>query len=172
MLYLFAFFACSGARIDSGMKTDTAIDQFDGGEEGFNDAANADVQVHLNELLAKSSTTSDWIEIHNTGIEAVDLSGWGLVDDINEDEVWIFPSSSSIEPSGFVLVWADDGESGDGFHATFKLSKEGETIYFLDPLGNVVDEVEYPVLEEDQSYALQADDTWVITDQITPEAAN
>ncbi|MBM74345.1 MAG: hypothetical protein CMK59_02995 [Proteobacteria bacterium] len=171
MLYVFIFWACSGAKTDTGTEIDTGTSG-EALEEESDGAMISDVSVRLNELLAKSSTTSDWLELHNTGTETVDLSGWGLIDDIDEDEEWVFPASSSIEAGGFVMVWADDGEEGDGLHATFKLSKEGEAVYLLDPSGVVVEEVVYPELEEDQSYALQVDGSWLVTDQITPGASN
>ena len=169
MLNVFVFAGClSGAREDSGF--DVASQEQGtvlAGEEDVN-ASN----VKLNEFLAKSSETADWIELYNSSNESIDISGWGLVDDIDEDEPWMFPTGSIIVSEGFILVWADDGEEGDGFHASFKLSTDGETVYLLDPSEVVVDEVNFPSLEEDQSYALQSDGEWIVTDQPTPEAHN
>ena len=181
MLYTFVLVGClSGAKEDSGL--DTASEELSGdtaSEESSRDTASTnetdpavELSVRFNEIVAKSSTTADWIELYNAADESIDISGWGLVDDIDEDEPWLFPAGSNIEPDGYLLVWADDGEVGDGLHATFKLSSDGETVYLLDSMQIVVDEVSFPPLEEDQSYALQADGSWVITDQPSPEADN
>ena len=183
MLNIFVLMGClSGAKEDSGL--DTASEELPGDSASTNEELSGDTGstneaepvvssgLRFNEIVAKSSTTADWIELYNTADESIDISGWGLVDDIDEDEPWIFPAGSNIEPDGYLLVWADDGEAGEGFHATFKLSSDGETVYLLDSLQNVVDEVSFPPLEEDQSYALLTDGAWVITDQPTPEEAN
>ena len=62
-------------------------------------------EVVISEIMASNASTladedgafSDWIEIENTGLTAVDLTGWYLTDDNNFDindpaSVWKFPA--------------------------------------------------------------------------------
>ncbi len=74
-------------------------------------------------------------------------------------------------------VWADeDGSDTPGLHASFKLSKEGEEIFFTDTDANlnaVLDSVSFGPQETDRSYGRSAadPDVWVIMDP-TPGAPN
>ena len=46
---------------------------------------------------------------------------------------WTFPQGTVIAPGDYLLVWADeDGKDSPGLHASFKLSKKGETIVLVD----------------------------------------
>ena len=55
--------------------------------------------VVINEFMAANATThtnkldgySDWIELHNAGTFAVDLTGWALTDDSGDLAKWVFP---------------------------------------------------------------------------------
>lgn len=49
--------------------------------------------------------TSDWIEIHNSGEEHVNLNGWKLTDDPADLEKWGFPEHT-IDPGGYLVVFA------------------------------------------------------------------
>nr|MBA2320479.1 lamin tail domain-containing protein [Deltaproteobacteria bacterium] len=51
--------------------------------------------------------TVDWVELTNTGEQAVDLGGWSLSDDPEEGPKWTFPSVV-LEPGGFLVVYASD----------------------------------------------------------------
>ena len=69
-------------------------------------------QVVLNEILAVNQSTnldeeqdlSDWVEIVNAGVEAIDLAGYSLSDDPAELRKWVFPRE--VVPAGERrLVW-------------------------------------------------------------------
>ncbi|NIP93109.1 MAG: choice-of-anchor D domain-containing protein, partial [Akkermansiaceae bacterium] len=70
--------------------------------------------VRLNEFMASNGQTlddgdgdsSDWIEIHNAGPGAADLSGWFLTDDADNPEKWEFPPGTSIPENGYLIVFA------------------------------------------------------------------
>ena len=172
MLSILVVMGCiSGAREDSGFDRDSK--ELTGDTVSTNDEDPVvPLGFRFNEFLAKSSTTDDWIELYNAADESVDISGWGLVDDIDEDDPWFFPADSIIDSGEYLIVWADDGEEGEGFHATFKLSADGETVYLLDSSEQVLEQVSFPPLDEDQSYALQAEGSWIVTDQPSIQAAN
>ena len=77
-------------------------------------AAGADGSVRINEVVASNATTladddgdyEDWIELHNTGDEAVDLSGWGLSDRFANLFKWTFPEGAVLWPDDYLVVWA------------------------------------------------------------------
>ena len=111
--------------------------------------------VILNEIVAKSDVTDDWIEIFNEGSVDIDISGVGLVDDIETDAPWLFPEGTTIAAGEFVLISLSDGTGEDtqgdvnsSFHATFKLSKDGETVYLMDTENTVLSK-SFPALAVD-----------------------
>ncbi|MEZ4765729.1 MAG: lamin tail domain-containing protein [Calditrichia bacterium] len=50
---------------------------------------------------------SDWLEIHNTGAEAINLENWYLTDSGNNLVQWQFPSRV-IPAGGYLVVFASD----------------------------------------------------------------
>ena len=154
--------ACSGAK--NSIESDS---------ESSTDPPSEDVEVSLflNEILAKSETTADWVEIYNDGDAVVDLSGYLLQDSARES--WALPSGTEIEAGGFLLIWADDAAE-EGLHAPFKFSKDGEEVTLLTPSGEVLDEVEFPEIAAEESYARIEDggDLWEIRTDTTPGESN
>ncbi|CAH0125177.1 lamin tail domain-containing protein [Microbacterium sp. Bi121] len=70
-----------------------------------NDCAPASVpgSVVLNEV---DSQPSDWVELHNPGTEAFDLSGYEIRDN-SDDHRWVFPAGSTIAGGQFLVVEAN-----------------------------------------------------------------
>jgi hypothetical protein len=89
----------------------------------------------------------EFIELHNTGLAAVDLSNWR----IDEAVDYIFPSGASIAAGGYVVITQDaaDFQAKYSFaplgqwEAGDKLSNEGETIELRDAANALVDTVTY-----------------------------
>ena len=95
----------------------------------------AEGQITINEFIASNSlgiedveffNNSDWVELHNAGPEAIDVSGWHLTDNVSDTMKWTLPSGSNIPAGAFLLVWCDGENSG--FHTSFKLSRAGEEL--------------------------------------------
>ncbi|MEM7233608.1 MAG: CotH kinase family protein [Planctomycetota bacterium] len=88
--------------------------------------ADVHADVRINELLAanrfvnldESGDRSDWIELLNTGDEAVSLEGYTITDDREDPKKWVFPDVT-IAPGEHLIVWA----SGED-----RISPEDETI--------------------------------------------
>ncbi len=78
-------------------------------------------------LTGDSGLTPDWIELHNPGADAVDLTGWSLTDD--RDEPRRGPLSGVLDAGGFLLVEAD------GTTLPFALSAEGGEVGLYAPDG-------------------------------------
>ncbi len=105
----------------------------------------------INEFMASNSETvadqdgefDDWIELYNNGATAIALEGYALSDDANELSQYTFPAGTTIQPGGYLIVWADNDIDQDGLHAPFRLSAAAETIYLSDASGTIIDEVSY-----------------------------
>ena len=131
--------------------------------------------VVLNELLAgRSDDGPDWIELYNRGPEDVVLDGFLLTDapDDAATPAWALPAGTTLAAGAFLVIDADEGDGP--LSASFKLSKGGETVVLAAPDGTVLDRVETPALDDDQSYARAGDggDPWGIDDAPSPGASN
>src|SRR5437867_5717868 len=75
--------------------------------------AAAPAQVVISEFMADNKTTladedglyADWIELYNTNITSVNLSGWSLTDDPTRQHRWFFPATT-LTTKGFIVVFA------------------------------------------------------------------
>ena len=75
-------------------------------------------QIVINEIMSSNSTTiydeygntPDWIELYNNDLE-IDLSGYGLSDDINDPFKWVFPSIA-MQPESFLLIFVSGEDNG------------------------------------------------------------
>lgn len=142
-------------------KTLAAGNRAAGNEQASDDAAaRKSPSVVISEVMATNATTiadpqghyDDWIELRNTGSEPADLSGAYLTDNPTVPRKWTFPQGTVIAPGGYLLVWADeDGKDSPGLHASFKLSKKGETLLLLDAderQNRVLDSLEYAAQQD------------------------
>lgn len=97
----------------------------------------------------------DWVELTNTSDHPINMEGVGLSD--RGDSIrFLFPAVT-LEAGGSVVVFCSNtnrAEPGSDFHAKFKLSSVGETVYVFDPNAFRIDSVTYPILNSDTSYAL------------------
>lgn len=146
----------------------------------------ADVkQVVINEFVAKNltgltdnGTHPDWIELHNTGSDAVDLSGWYLTDDRLDPVKWKIPGGVEIEGKGFLVFFADDDVEEGALHLPFSLSEDGEDVGLFGPDDDDNVEVDlvvaYGLAPEDESFARREDggDEWVVDKSPSPGKSN
>ncbi|MGB7343217.1 MAG: lamin tail domain-containing protein [Pirellulaceae bacterium] len=141
--------------------------------------------VFINELMADNDATiedpdeagafEDWIELYNPGTTAVDLSGFYLTDDAADPTQWQFPSGSTIDAGGYLIIWADDEIDQGNTHASFKLSAGGESVLLYNVDGTtLVDSVTFGEQTTDVSYGRFPDGTatFVVLSAATPGAAN
>ncbi|MDP4182893.1 MAG: CotH kinase family protein, partial [Bacillota bacterium] len=147
--------------------------------------------IFINEIMASNSNTirdgdvddpvdgsnggeySDWIEIDNSGSQAVNLKGYTLSD---SKATWTFPQGS-VGANGYLLIWASDKNkvAKDGqLHTNFKLSSSGEKIVLKAPNGSVIDSVTYSSLRDDQSYGRITDGSsqYTVFTKSTPSSSN
>ncbi len=107
--------------------------------------------VVINELSASNATIQmddageydDWIELYNNTSSPISLDGYYLSDGGSNLMKWTFPIGTTINANDYLIIWADKDTLQTGLHTNFKLSASGETIYFSDATGNLLDEISF-----------------------------
>lgn len=102
--------------------------------------------IYINEIY---SSGDDWIELYNDKESATNISGYTIYDDATRK--YVLPSGTSIPAKGFLVLTCND--EGVGLNTNFKLSSSGETVYLENAKGTLIDKVEFPLLDNGQSYA-------------------
>ena len=121
-------------------------------------AVNGDVLV--NEVLASNSQygfdsngeSDDWIELYNTKLTGIDLSGLYLTDLSTDLGKWPFPVGTSIPANGRIIVWCDNDILQTGLHTNFKLSSLGDNVIFSNGL-TIFDQVTFGAQTQNISYS-------------------
>ena len=140
--------------------------------ESENEELGAYAGLVISEVMSSNSTAvtdengkyADWIEIWNSTDKILNLDGLGLSD--KGDRIrFLFPNVS-LEPDGRVVVFCDNTNQSNAnraFHAKFKLSSVGETVYLYDPNAYLIDSCKYPIMASDESWALTDDGFQTVT---------
>ncbi|MHB1313983.1 MAG: lamin tail domain-containing protein [Christensenellales bacterium] len=171
--YLFYAVPTPGA-INSGATSNTG--EFAGGV--------IDSPLVINEYMASNSYSvadsegdrSGWVEIRNTGSEAVNLRGYGLSDSEDEPRRWVFPDREL--GAGEVLLVFLSGknkvtESGE-FHASFSLGSGDTVLMLTEEHGKAVDRIKPEELNGSISEGRNAEnqDEWYYYPVSTPGSGN
>lgn len=134
-----------------------------------------------NSLKDESGASPDWLELYNAGTETIDLGGIGLSDGKKNRYKFTFPSGTALASGGYLVVLCDntDTVTATEYHAAFKLSAVGETIYMTAPAledgsaGADIDIVTVPEMDTDITYGRYTDGTeHFVRLAPTPNASN
>src|SRR5688572_23126247 len=138
-------------------------------------------QIVLNEILAdnanilanRAGNFTDWLELYNAGSNSRDISGFALTDERLKPTKFVFPADTVIPSRGYLLVWLDDDFTAPGLHTGFNLDAEGQTIWLLNPSGNIADSLAFGLQLADLSIGRVPDGTgtWQLNVP-SPRAAN
>jgi hypothetical protein len=89
--------------------------------------------VVINEVLAHAHAEApDWIELHNTTDEAINIGGWFLSDDTNDVTKYEIADNTIIAADGYLVFYQDQhfgNPAAAGCHRAFALSENGEQVY-------------------------------------------
>lgn len=88
-----------------------------------------------NGIRDENNDREDWIEVTNTGNQALPVSGMYLTDNVANPTKWKIPAGHTLQPGKTLLVWADDEAAQGPLHASFKLSAGGEEVALFDTDG-------------------------------------
>ena len=126
-------------------------------------------QVEINEVMTSNKGSvpdetgnfPDWLEIYNNTDAALDISGYGLSDNLLSAAKWTFPSGSVIPARGYLVVFCSGDVKRGKMHAAFKLSASDEVILST-VSGKVVDSISLRAVTSGYSLGRSADDgtTW------------
>jgi len=141
----------------------------------------------INEFMASNNDSiqdaqgqnDDWIEIYNSGVDAVDIGGMYLTDNLANPVKWQIPVNdpalTTIEPGDHLLIWADGDNSDPGLHANFKLDAKGEEIGLFKSDGiTMLDSIVFGEQASDISYGRYPDgtDNWRFFGSPSPAEEN
>lgn len=154
---------------------------------GFGVLSAADAQDHFNLRISEvqnhntltltddDGSASGWIELENTGDTPLSLHGFCLTRDSRLNRTFVFPDIT-LSPGEYVLVYASGSavtQHNGHLHAPFRLPKSGGTmLYLYDARQVLIDSVEVPAMQVDESLCRDTDGEWSITAQATPGEAN
>ncbi len=145
--------------------------------------------LYINEFMANNTSCcpdkvgdkdefDDWIEIYNPGTTPIDIGGMYFSQDKNEPLGYQIPKTNSsittIQPGGYLLLWAD-GETDQGaLHLKFKLNQNGEFIGLFYEDGRKIDGQKFSKQNENVSYGRATDGgkTWKQFSEPTPGKSN
>lgn len=131
--------------------------------------APADVGVYINEFMASNKTTlfdaygeaSDWVELYNANETDVDLSGFGISDNLSQPMKYALPEGTIIPAKGYLVIYLSGHEGkadgADEIHAPFGLRAYEEDVVLTAKGGKVADSYSYARQESDVSMARAID---------------
>lgn len=140
-------------------------------------------QVVINEVVAENESIladedgdfTDWIELYNTGNVAVNLAGYSVSDNVDEPQMWLFPSVV-IPPNDYLIVFCSGKNrlTGPYLHTNFKLKSSGEEVVLSDDNLLVLDYVKATPLAEDFALArvVDGEGSWERFASASPNASN
>ena len=120
--------------------------------------------VYISEVLASNNeiatytgaANGDYVELYNSSGVSVDLSGWGLSDNLGRGRKWQFPHGTFIGSGEYKVVLCDGDTAKNSpaeLHASFRIGRlKDEIITLADPTGRVLDKIVLPEMRTDISY--------------------
>ncbi|UKN00532.1 CotH kinase family protein [Paracrocinitomix mangrovi] len=143
-------------------------------------------QVIINEYSCSNRTgpidaygeREDWIELHNIGASAFDLSGFFLSDNPNNLAKWQIPVGASVPAGGYMMVFCSkrDELNGNELHPNFALTQTKNEWIILSSSGGAIQDslAIVNMTQKDHSYGRTTDGalTWSLFSNPTPNGAN
>jgi hypothetical protein len=165
-----------------GSKSNWRTSALAGGSPGWDDSGIIPPPgtVVINEVLAHShDEASDWIELHNTTDDIVEIGGWFLSDSDANFAKYEIAEGTYLNPYGYIVFRQDPNFgvlSDPGTREPFALSENGETVYLHagrdGELMGLIDEEEFDASETNVSFGRYLKSTgtynFVPTDHSTP----
>ena len=146
-------------------------------------AVSASADIVFSEVMASNGVYTngeayDWVEIHNTGKKAVDLSGYYLSDSKKNPTKWAFPAKTTVKAGDYILVYCTGEDMSAGkngvYYANFKISASGDKLILTEPDGETqAAYVEIPAQYGNVSWGLPEGGTgYLYFEEATPGKKN
>lgn len=178
----------------TGLLLFTACDLDDTISPDAQNNAAASFNLKINEIMASNAAAvvdpedegqgdnspyDDWFEIYNADTVAIDIGGLYVTDDLEEPTKWQIPANdvtqTTIQPGGFLVIWADKEIEQGALHVDFSLSSNGEVIgiFAADGLSEI-DSYAFGAQQKDISIGCDPDgsDNWIQCATPTPGVSN
>lgn len=132
------------------------------------------VSSNKRSLVDETLGTPDWIELYNSGSVSLDLSGYGVSDNLRNLHKFVVPEGTILGAGEYLVLYATNSsdDQTNPMITNFGLSKSGDYIFITDAFFGLVAQMEVPALYTDVSYAREADGTYGYCGVPTPGAAN
>jgi hypothetical protein len=137
----------------------------------------------LNEVLAYNvnsdrapwGTPAAWVELVNTGVSALDLTGFRIGRG-DFATAWPFPAGTTIPIAGYLPIWCDGTRAGStaasaNLNTGFGLSSSDDSIFVYDAIGQIVSRIEWGSQAADRSIGRYTG-TWQLLGSPTRGFAN
>lgn len=131
--------------------------------------------ANIDVCMDPSMNYGSWIELYNTSASDIDISGWYLSNDKDDNRQCPLGNRSRIvKANGFLTIWFGHLDDYCLNQVEFSLNYEGGKVYLFDPDGKEMCSVEYQTVPARISYARTTDGgtTWSMTGYPTPGATN
>ena len=122
-----------------------------------------DIGLYINEFMASNATTlcdsfgsySDWIELYNSTDTDMDISGFGISDNLSQPMKYRLPDGTTIAAKGYLVVFCsgNEGMQNGELHAPFGLRSYGEDVVIANRAGRIIDSYSFKNQETDVSMA-------------------
>ena len=122
------------------------------------------MDIRINEVYPRPTTTADdeFIELANTGVKTVNLSGWSI-DDVADGGSSPYQLSGSIQPGSFVTLSKTTSK--------ITLNDSGDSVRLIQPSGLVLDSTTYQAAPAGEAWA-RGQTEWQWTQTPTPNGNN
>lgn len=135
------------------------------GGEGSNAGSS---RIRLNEVMTsnkgavpdESGNFPDWVELYNPTANAINISGFGLSDDLLSPAKWAFPLGTTIPANGYLVVYCSGDVNNGALHASFKLSAT-DVLILSNASGNAIDNLELRSVATNAVLGRDASGNWV-----------
>lgn len=121
-------------------------------------------------ILDSNGDFCDWVELYNFGTEPAVLDGMYLTDDPEDLFKWQI-EELTLEAGQRVVIPCVGNDAGAG-EATFALPRSGCTLVLSGPVGNLISSTECPVMEDDRSWQLMEDGSYIQSELFSPGYEN
>ena len=132
------------------------------------------VSSNKRSLVDEALGTPDWIELYNSGSAPLDISGYGVSDNLRDLHKFVVPEGTILGAGEYLILYATSAtdEGTNPLITNFGLSKSGDYLFITDAYFGLVAQMEIPALYTDVSYARASDGTYGYSGVPTPGAEN
>ncbi|MDL2257927.1 lamin tail domain-containing protein [Eubacteriales bacterium OttesenSCG-928-K08] len=125
-------------------------------------------QLQINEVMTSNKGAvpdangnfPDWVEIYNPTETDINISGFGLSDELISAAKWAFPSGTILPAGGYIVVYCSGDTSLGALHAPFKLSAT-DVLILSNATGKAIDNLQLTSVSSNATLGRNETGAWV-----------